>query len=70
MINNKVIENIRAIPGLSLFLNHDLTKFSTLQLESSGDLIVCKTEESVELLMKMFFQSLKKQHLMTIGVGM
>ena len=66
-MRKELIDSIQSISGLSLFLDHDLTKFSTLQLKSSGDLIICKTEQSVESLMRLFLD--KKINYQIIGNG-
>lgn len=47
-----LIQKIHSIDGLELKLQEELTKLTTLQLKSTGDLIISKTEGSlVELMM-------------------
>ena len=46
-----LIQKIHSIDGLELKLQDELTKLTTLQLKSIGDLIICKTEDSLVELM-------------------
>ena len=55
-MNLSLINQLKKVDGLDLTLDTDLTKLTTLQLKSSGDLIVCRNENSIVKLINLFNQ--------------
>ena len=51
-MNEALKKELQNIPSLDIRLGEDLTKYSTLQLKSQGDLVVCKSEESLKEMVK------------------
>ena len=51
-MNEALKKELQNIPSLDIRLGEDLTKYSTLQLKSQGDLVACKSEESLKEMVK------------------
>tara|TARA_B100000925_G_scaffold291731_1_gene281064 strand:+ start:3783 stop:4694 length:912 start_codon:yes stop_codon:yes gene_type:complete len=62
-----LIQKIQSIDGIELKLHEELTKLTTLQLKSTGDLIICKEEDSLVELINLL--KLHEQDFQIIGNG-
>ena len=65
----KIINDIKKISGLEIFENQDLKKFSTMRLESKGNLVVVKTIKALSDLLKLLNKENQKFHILGWGAN-
>lgn len=65
----KIINEIKKISDLDIFENHDLKKFSTMRLESKGDLIVVKSIQALSSLLKLLDTHRQDFHILGWGAN-